>query len=139
MEHLDTATLQAARFIFAAITGVLSAYLARRGGRNPGKWLCIGAILGFFGVLPIFFLPKWTKTSKSQAKAEPKPKVFYIDGPTDKLWYYLDPAHAQSGPMSLTAITAAWKEGKITPTTYIWHEELPEWKPLQDFIKAQSI
>ena len=62
-----------------------------------------------------------------------------IIGPFDKLWYYLDPAHEKIGPMSFQALNQEWKQGKITPTTYVWHEELPDWKPLQEFIRINQI
>jgi hypothetical protein len=40
--------------------------------------------------------------------------------------------------MSRDALSAAWKEGKIDLTTYVWHEELTEWKPLRDTLKAEG-
>jgi hypothetical protein len=78
------------------------------------------------------------KQSKSRKPASQPIKYYFIDGPNQKLWYYLDPSQNQLGPMSHHALTNAWKEGKVTPATYVWHEELPEWKPLQEFIKVQN-
>ena len=42
----------------------------------------------------------------------------------------------QQGPMSHDALTAAWREGKLNLSTYVWNEELPEWKPLEEFVKS---
>src|SRR5579872_5470996 len=85
MENVD---LKTARLCFALIAGILSAYLARKGNRNPLKWFCIGSALGFFGVLPIFFLPMKKQTRTRRAPAESK--ISFIDGPANKFWYYLD-------------------------------------------------
>jgi len=50
----------------------------------------------------------------------------------DKLWYYLDESNNQCGPMTLDALRNEWMEGKVKNTTFVWNEELPEWKPLQE-------
>lgn len=126
------------QLIFAILAGSLSAYLAHKSGKNPFKWLLIGALLGFFGILPIFFLSMKKKQTKSSRKPSPQVKFYFIDGPSHKFWYYLDATQNQLGPMSHNALTNAWREGKVNPTTYVWHEDLPDWKPLQDFIKVQS-
>lgn len=113
--------------------GLVSAFLAHKRGRNPYSWFFIGFAFGLFGVLAIFF-PSLTRKSKAPAPA-PQP---FIHGPTDKPWYYLDSAHEQHGPFSHNALTRFWKEGKIAPSHYVWHEELKDWKPLQDFIKTKK-
>jgi hypothetical protein len=116
----------------ALCTGILGAYLAYRRARNPYIWFCIGF---FFGILGAFFIlfasSRKKKAVDPEATPAPEPTIL---GPSDKFWYYLDPNHAQIGPMSLEALNGAWKQGKISLTTYVWHEELPEWKPLQELI-----
>ena len=37
------------------------------------------------------------------------------------------------------ALTKAFKEGIVNPATYVWHEEMPEWKPLKDTLRPVSI
>jgi len=86
--------------------------------------------------MAIFFAPfPKRKPEPILAKPEPKP---YLFGPTDKFWYYIDELRNSQGPMSYNALSAAWKQGKVTPSTYIWNEELPEWKPLQELIRIKS-
>lgn len=120
----------------ALTTGALGAYLARRRGRNPYIWFFIGAFFGILGAFVIFFMPSQKKSlpeTKLQLPAGELPMPT-INGPADKFWYYLNPEHKQIGPMSLDGLTNAWRQGKISLTTYVWNEELPEWKPLQDLL-----
>lgn len=118
---------------FSCLIGTLSAYLAHRRERNPYIWFFVGAFFGILGVIAVFFAP-----AKKKAKPlplhplQPEPTIV---GPSDKFWYYLDPAHQQMGPISFDALKRAWKEGKITLSTYVWYEDLADWKPLQEFIR----
>ena len=129
-------TISPAALIAACLIGGLSAYLSYRRGRNPYLWFFIGFLFGIFGIMAIFFAPL-TKKKKGVASLQPteiKP-IPKIAGPKDKFWYYLDPSNQQQGPMSHDALTLAWKEGRIVPTSYVWNEELTDWKPLQELIK----
>lgn len=114
------------------LIGALSATLAYRRARNPYLWFFIGFIFGLFGVFAIFLLPLPTKKELPQPPAQPQP---YIDGPGDRFWYYLDPSSDQQGPMSRDALTHAWKKGEVHAETFVWHEDLSTWKPLQELIK----
>lgn len=115
--------------------GLLSAYIAARRGKDPYFWFFIGAIFGLLGTLTLFFL--------SPAKKKPKKPALiiesFIEGPAQKFWYYLDPSHQKIGPMSLAALTKAWKNGTISQTTFIWHEELSDWKPLEQCIQTREV
>ncbi|MDE3047470.1 MAG: DUF4339 domain-containing protein [Verrucomicrobiota bacterium] len=119
--------------IGASVIGAISAYLAYKRGKNPYLWFVLGFLFGIFGIFAIFLT-----SPKKAVQPVPRQPVFRIEGPSDKFWYYLDPAHAQQGPMSLDALTAAWKSGKIDLTTYVWHEELPDWKPLKETLKLET-
>lgn len=121
----------------AAIVGFLSAHIAKRRGRNPSIWFGIGFLFGILGILAIFLMPlpkKKQVPSPPLPTSEPEP---YIDGPSDRFWYYLDTAHQQQGPMSHNALTTAWKKGEIASSTLVWHEELANWKELQELIKIK--
>lgn len=121
-------------FVFAAIAGIISAFLASKRGKNPYLWFTLGCLFGILGIFAILVaLPPKRKPAAA------KQSVWRIDGPSDKFWYYLDPSNQQHGPMSRDALTAAWKSGKLNPTTYIWHEDLPNWKPLQESLKAEIL
>lgn len=122
--------------VFAMIVGAFSAYYAYKKGKNPYLWFTIGFLFGIVGVFAFFF----ASMGKEKKKMEKKPRpVFRIDGPLDKLWYYFDRTdQTQQGPMSHDALTRAWKEGRIGLSTYVWHEELPDWKPLKETLKADQ-
>jgi GYF domain 2 len=123
--------------IIAWATGSLCAYLAYRRGRNLHIWFCIGFLFGILGLLAMFFTPTRKKLSRrTKLKSSQTPDRARPQGPKDKFWYYLEPDHKQAGPMSLEALTTLWQQGKISLTTYVWHEELPEWKPLQELLGA---
>lgn len=114
--------------------GGVSAYLAYRRGQNPYIWFFVGFIFGLLGVFAMFFAPLPRRKKNKQIIPIPEPKPF-IEGPIDRFWYYLDGERQQQGPMSHNALTLAWKSGEIDTSTLIWHEELPNWKQLQDIIK----
>ena len=122
--------------VSALAIGSFSAYLAHKRGKNPYLWFLIGFLFGIFGIFAIFFA-SGKKKKRTRAPVQPKP-VPTIQGPTDKFWYYLDPSHQQLGPMSRDALSAAWKEGKIGPATYVWHEEMPNWKPLKETLSISQ-
>lgn len=111
------------------VTGSLGAYLAYKRGRNLYGWFFLGFFFGILGACAIF-LTSGKKKPKEVKQEAPVPS---IQGPKDKFWYYLDPTHQRMGPMSLEALRLAWQQGKISLKTYVWNEELPEWKPLQEF------
>lgn len=113
--------------------GVVSAFLAYKRGRNPYTWFAIGFLFGIFGIFAIFFTSAKAKT----AAIAPQPEsVLSIHGPADKFWYYLDLLNQSQGPMSRDAITAAWKEGKVNGSTFVWHEEMSGWQPLKEILKS---
>jgi len=129
-------------FFAALLTGLLGAYLAHKGGRNPYIWFFICFLFGIFGILGAFALFVISSRKKKLPKDKQKISTLQlsvpptIEGPSDKFWYYLNPEHKQVGPMSLAGLTNAWRQGKISLTTYVWNEELPGWKPLQDLITS---
>jgi hypothetical protein len=122
--------------LIATIVGFLSAHIANRRGRNSFLWFGIGFLFGILGILAIFLIPGAKKKQQPPILPQVTPQP-YIDGPLDRFWYYLDSGHQQQGPMSLDALTKAWKRGEIAPSTLVWHEELTDWKELQELIKLK--
>ncbi|HEY4255362.1 MAG TPA: DUF4339 domain-containing protein [Chlamydiales bacterium] len=123
-------------FLASGAIGLISAYLAHRRGKNPLVWFCVGFFFGALGIFAIFFSPNPKKKTPVETPTQPKP---YLHGPSDRFWYYLDPSSSQQvGPMSYEAVSKAWKQGNISPVTLVWHEELVDWKPLQELIRVKS-
>ena len=117
--------------------GSISGYLASRKGRNPYAWFAIGFIFGLLGVLALFIISAPGKKSSKTPVAKPTPRPF-IDGPIDRFWYYLDEERISQGPMSHNALTQAWQNGSIGSSTFVWHEDLNTWMPLQELIKFRG-
>lgn len=117
--------------------GLIAAYLALRKGRNPYTWFTAGFVFGLLGVLALFILPQSQRKifQLGEAKSSPRP---FIDGPSDRFWYYLDENRTSQGPMSHNALTQAWQNGSVASNTFVWHEELSAWKPLQELIKFKD-
>ena len=126
-----------ASFISAIIFGLLTAYFSYKRKKNPYLWFLIGFFLGIVGLFAILYSPSRGKTrrakrGKSPTKQPQERLLPSLPGPLDKFWYYLDPAHNQVGPMSHSAITKALHQGQISKATYVWNEEMSEWKKLED-------
>lgn len=124
MDHISPIQI-----ISAVIFGMIAAYLAHRNKKNPYIWFFVGFFFGLIGLFFLFFLPK---IKKQQQHPDPGP---LFRGPSDKLWFYLDPTHEQVGPVSFKAITEALIKGTISKSTYVWHEDLSEWKRVKEFIQ----
>jgi hypothetical protein len=133
MSGIMDASLSTLAILAGLFTGSMGAYFAYRRGRSPYAWFFLGFFFGILGACTVFLAPDRKKKELLEA---PKPVVRppTIQGPRDKFWYYLDPTHQRMGPMSLDALSVAWRQGKISVKTFVWNEELPEWKPLQELI-----
>lgn len=117
--------------LFWLFLGVLGAHFAKLRGRSPLAWFAIGLMIGIFGLATLFLLPKIQKkarlTPARKAPLPPKRSEAWL-----KMWYYLDPAHAQQGPFEFPDLIKTWKEKRISEATYIWGEGMQEWKRLSD-------
>lgn len=104
------------------IQGAISARLARRKGRNPYLWFTLGCFFGLLGILAIVFMKPVSRMRMLMPQAPITPRLPHF------IWYYLDEASKQQGPLSSSALESAFREGKIQSTTYVWREEMPEWE-----------
>jgi hypothetical protein len=116
---------------FSLLFGLSTAWFAHNRGRNPYLWFSLGFLFGLLGVLAFFFPLTSQRKSREVVPEIPQP---YIEGPRDAFWYYLDEERQQKGPMSFDAFSRIWRRGEMPPTTLVWHEQLEEWKPLQELI-----
>jgi hypothetical protein len=121
------------------LMGGIASHYAKDRGRNPKAWFGIGLMLGILGIILLFILPKLEVKPVVEAKT-PEPQL-----PPDrekniahKFWYYLDPENKQFGPMSFYGLEDALKEGKISLRTYVWNEDLANWKEFGEFVSSPS-
>ncbi len=132
-------------FLSIALSLVLAwicSHYARRRGRNPTTWFILGALFGIFALITLFILPVY-KLQQNQISNAPMPQqrtpelaaLFPLHA--EKLWYYLDEQKQQFGPMSFSALNKAWNEGEVRELTFVWNEEMENWKHLKDVIQPQ--
>lgn len=135
-------------FFFLCISvAFICAYIAKKKSRNPLIWFIAGLFFLFGALIVVLILPPLEhKTSEDREiianlkelqelekteKLENSEEKLQNNLP-DKLWYYLDAQNQQYGPMTLEALMKDLKDGKIKTDTFVWNEELTDWKPLQE-------
>ncbi len=114
--------------------GSICAYLAKKNGKPPLIWFFTGLILGIFGVILFYILPK---NSPQPKKAAPRPRP--RSDAWLKMWYYLDPKNnQQKGPIEFPDLADNWKKKILKDETLIWGEGMKEWKQLSDLPEVKE-
>lgn len=116
------------------VMGGAAAYLAKQRKKDPFLWFFIGSFFGLLGVLYLYFFAKSPKKDPETAVQTPPTPIKLAPPASQKYWYYLNPENQQFGPMSYDALNQAWKEGKISVETYVWNEDLENWKLFGELI-----
>lgn len=119
----------------------LSAYLAKRRGRDPVAWFMLGLLLGVFAPILLMILKPLDGSSKSSLFDDTEenedvilthPEERLGKEYLDKDWFYMDQEHAQQGPVSFSSLRPLWVEERITPLTYVWTEGMDNWKRIRE-------
>lgn len=124
--------------IFGLIFGIICSYVAVKRGRNQIRWFVGGCLFGLLALLFLYLLPPAFKRKQGEKKAPSYPlfpseeEKAPLHPFQKKLWYYLDQESKQYGPMSFDALKKGWKEGKVQEKTYLWNEDLENWKLLEE-------
>lgn len=114
--------------------GTATAYFAAKFKKNPYLWFFIGIFFGVCGLIILFFL-NYKKKKSFEKKSFEKNIPPLI---STKFWYYLNPENQSLGPFSINKLQNLFSEDKISKKTYVWNEDLKDWKLLKD-IKEFSI
>ena len=120
------------------------AHYAKKRGRNPTYWFIGGAFLGLIALIILLLLPKKAIAVVPVATAEAAPPMpslrlqTLFETQASKLWYYLDAERQQNGPMSFEALTRAWNDGKLLKSSFVWNEELENWKRLDEIVQGDA-
>ncbi len=121
------------------VFGSVSAFLARKRGKNPYLWFFLGTVFGVFGVLFLFFAPQPPGAAKAAPNRDTTPTIDITpkvsDSDKEKFWYYLDPDEIQQGPMSYEGLLRNYREGIISKNTHVWNENYDAWKRLSDLLE----
>ena len=113
-----------AGMIGGAIMGYFCSQMAKRRGRSPKNWFFVGFFFGLFGLIAMLFIPL-------ESKKEPEKKPDLLPPNLhDQLFYYLDTDKKPIGPMSYPALQEAHTQEKITTSTYIWNDTMPDWQKI---------
>lgn len=115
---------------------------AKRLGRNQTTWFIAGAFFGILAFLVLIVLAarKPSKKPTSAVPAAPKAPTLAVVSPShaEKFWYYLNDHKEQFGPMSFNGLSRAWSEGAVRELTFVWNEEMENWKHFKDVITLQQ-
>lgn len=123
------------RICVTFLIGVITAVFAKRSKKNPYIWFFSGLIFGVAGLITLFFLNIYeAKKAKKTKKILKRPYVIE----DSKFWYYLDDHKKRFGPISLNKLKNLWEENKIFSNTYVWNDNLTEWKILKELKEYSS-
>ncbi len=124
--------------LLSLVLGWGCSHIARQRGRNPMNWFIAGVFFGVFALAALFLFPK---RNKSEAVPLPQslPKLAVLSpSHAEKLWYFLDEEKTQCGPMSLDALSEAWRKGKVKENSYVWNELMENWQLFHEVIKTSE-
>ncbi len=135
--------------IICTIIGAICYRYSKQRGRNPYTWFAIGLLFGILGLIALFVMPPLNRPHNTKNGKDPfieptTPTVINHHLETldpshsSKLWYYLDQENQQFGPMSIDALTKAWRDGKVHGATYVWNELMENWKRFEEVLKGPS-
>lgn len=126
------------KILWPLVVGFVGAYIAKKRKLNPFFWFAICFALGIVGLVGLFFLPYFKKSSRKQPydslPKAPKPPLFS----PETLWYYLDAAEAQAGPVSFLRLQELKQNGLIQENTYIWTDSFSDWKPWEEVFPQEE-
>ncbi len=137
------------------IVGLISAYVAKRKGKNPLVWFAMGTLFSVLGLMILLMLPKNKDDEDKSTLApvhsmssegglhaeeegfnEPSPSVKRIKPDPTLQWHYIfesDNIVEVRGPMSIDELRKAVVNLKLPITTFIWCDEFPDWTPISEF------
>lgn len=151
MPNTDTNTNVLLFILFFLMIGC-TAYYANYKGRNPVIWLLLAILLGVFAPLILLFLPDLKNKQKSNglptmtvskpdlslARPPGLPEELQKQEKEDKLWYYLDQNHHQTGPVSVVALRELWNRGKLELNQYVWSEGMEKWEKVDNLPELKA-
>lgn len=122
--------------------GAISAYLAKKRGRDPVAWYVMGMLLGIFAPLILLILKPLIPSDAAPSPTTPEENENYklaqvnfsnlIRDYSSKEWFYLGIDCTPQGPYAFDALKSHWQEGKIAARTFVWTEGMAKWQRIQE-------
>ncbi len=132
-------------WLFVQISfALISSFVAYKRSRSPYIWFWAGLFFSFIALIVLLILPPLDERKENNSElVEDLKEIQELETieedqeklPSDadnRLWYYLDENGKQIGPMTLQALINEWSDKKIKENTFVWNEEMPDWKPLSE-------
>lgn len=127
--------------LLALLFGTLCADQAKKRGRHPIVWFCLGAFFNLFALIALFILPSSTdgfmsregeskKTPASLPDQTAAAQIPYLGDPRCRQWFFLDSAKAPQGPVAYRNLHSAWDKKQLSAESFVWTEGMIEWKPI---------
>ncbi len=141
--------------IIWVIIGLISAFVAKRKGKNPLLWFAIGTFFSLLGLILLLLLPKnkddddkstlapvhsmnseGGAPAEEESYSEPTPTAKRIKSDPSFQWYYVfesDSSAEVRGPMTIDLLRKAVVSLKLPLATYIWCDDFPDWTQISEF------
>lgn len=117
--------------------GWITARFAQKKGLNSRNWYIAGVLFCALAFIVVLFRRK-----KNLKIPDPvhKPELIPIHPlQREHLWYYLDETGQQFGPINFQALTHAWEDKKIKAESYVWNEDLGDWKKFKEIMQITTL
>lgn len=128
-------------FVLLMCIAAGNAYFAKQRGRDPVGWFLIGLLLGIFGLVILFLLPK--KKGGNELEVDEDQILRGIpeneEDFTLKDWYYIGDEDQQVGPISFRELSRRWDQGILIEETYVWCEGMDNWERIGDLQALRDV
>lgn len=130
------------QLLLALLFGALCADQAKKRGRHPVVWFCLGALFNLFAVAALFILPSLFQdgltveeehkgNGASASDATSVSELPLVGDPRCRQWFFLDGTSVAQGPVAFRNIHNAWDKKLLSAESYVWTEGMSEWKPIR--------
>ena len=115
----------------------ITARFAQKKGLNQKNWYIAGMLFCALAFIMVLFQRK-----KNLKMPEPVDKSQLIPihlSHRECLWYYLNKTGQQFGPISFQALINDWENNKIEEESYVWNEDLDDWKRFKEVLQKTTL
>lgn len=136
------------QLLVALIFAALCADQAKKRGRNPMVWFCLGALFNLLALVAVWLLPSYaeleegtennrdSRQSLSSSVSEKSETNLssdqpYMGDPRCRQWFFLEGSGVTQGPVAFRNIHTAWDKKQLSAESLVWTEGMNEWMPIR--------